>query len=81
MPGGKGQLHDLLFATQMIRNIGEQYNPWIAVQDRQPSGAPIVFMYSESNNEFSFGHFTLSRGEVPVTHWMPCKAPSEYFNS
>lgn len=62
----------------IIGNIGEQYNPWISVRVRQPNGSPIVFMYSESNNEFGHGHFVLSRADVPVTHWMPCKGPGEY---
>ena len=62
----------------IMRNIGEQYNPWISVKDRQPSGSPIVFMYCESNREFSCSHFVLSRADVPVTHWMLLKAPSEY---
>jgi hypothetical protein len=48
---------------------------WIPVNIRQPVGSPIVFMYSESNKEFSCGHFTLNRGGVPVTHWMPCVGP------
>lgn len=48
---------------------------WINVRHKQPSGSPLVFMYSKSNKEFSYGHFTLSRAEVPVTHWMPAIEP------
>ena len=61
--------------------VGEEYplrqvdDRWIPVTLFQPKGSPIVFMYSESNNEFSCGHFTLNRGGVPVTHWQHCIGP------
>lgn len=51
---------------------------WIAVKDKQPKGSPIVFMYSESNNEYSCSHFVLSRGDIPVTHWHPLVPPGYY---
>lgn len=50
---------------------------WIAVKDEQPNGAPIVFMYSESNKEYSVDHFKLNRAGVPVTHWHPLVPPAQ----
>lgn len=61
---------------QTVTNqVNEDRDPWIPVSDYQPKGSPIVFMYSESVNEFSCGHFVLNRAGVPITHWMPCVAP------
>lgn len=66
---------DPLLGKDRIDTSKSVDNRWIPVTLRQPVGSPIVFMYSESNNEFSCGHFTLNRGGVPVTHWQPCIGP------
>lgn len=50
-------------------------DPWISVDEIQPEGSPIVFMYAESNNEYSCGHFQRERSGVPVTHWQPLRPP------
>lgn len=51
---------------------------WIPVRVCIPQGSPIVFMYSEENNEFSVGHFKLERGGVRTTHWHPLTKPDIY---
>lgn len=63
------------YAHLFVDNISGTYDPWIPVSEQQPEGAPIVFMYSEMNKEFSCGHFTLSRAGVPVSHWQPLYPP------
>lgn len=62
--------------TELERTFWPFVDKWISVKDRQPEGSPIVFMYSESNNEYSVSHFVLNRAGVPVTHWRPLEPPT-----
>lgn len=62
--------------TELQRTFWPFVDKWISVNDRQPEGSPIVFMYSESNNEYSVSHFVLNRAGVPVTHWRPLEPPT-----
>lgn len=55
--------------------IRDMADPWIPVEERLPEGGEIVFMYSESNNEYSHGHFVRTRAGVAVTHWQPLVPP------
>lgn len=50
---------------------------WIETKVERPKRGQIVWMYSESNNEFSVGHFTLERAGVRVTHWQPLVEPKK----
>lgn len=60
---------------ERIKRMVEKYDPWIPVEVERPTGSPIVFMYSLSNNEYSCSHFTLERSGVAVTHWQPLVPP------
>ena len=62
--------------TELERTFWPYVDKWISVKDRQPEGSPIVFMYSESNNEYSVNHFVLNRAGVSVTHWRPLEPPT-----
>jgi hypothetical protein len=61
---------------ELERTFWPYVDKWISVKDRQPEGSPIVFMYSESNNEYSVSHFVLNRAGIPVTHWRPLEPPT-----
>lgn len=55
-----------------IAKYFEEHDPWIVVAERHPeTDGEIVFMYSKGNDEYSCGHFVLSRAEVSITHWQP----------
>ncbi len=61
----------------MIKVTELTLDPWIKVTQKQPDVFAIVFMYSKSNKEYSFGHFVLSRGGVKTTHWQPLIPPKD----